>query len=237
MKKLLLSITAVISASSLMAQQYDLEAVLVTPAEGATVVGTSSTIIDYSVKNNGPATVAAGDTLWLSYTIGVNLYSLTGVPNGTSGIIIPASGFPPNVLTLTSAMIGTRDTLDLSGITTPTEVCALVLGTNGARMLPEDPRDADNDNNWSCFMANPAPASLTEESSIVASVYPNPASEVLNIKSSEVVGSVRVLTMDGKVLAQSTSTSVNISALNAGTYVYIVTTLSGRTAIGNFMKN
>ncbi len=71
-----------------------------------------------------------------------------------------------------------------------------------------------------------------------ASVYPNPANSVLNINSTEDVASVRVLTTDGKVVATSvSSTSINVADLNAGMYLYEVTTVSGKVARGNFAKN
>jgi len=234
MKKLLLSFSAVLAASSLMAQQYDMEAILETPTEGSSVVGTASTTLSYGIKNNGPAVVDAGDTIWLSYTVGQDLYDLDGAINSASGVILPAD-FPVG-FTLTSAMIGATVQIDLSGITTNTMVCALIIGTNAAIATPTDPRDADNANNLGCFTATPAPAALKEEA-IVASVYPNPASDVLNFKSSDEIATVTILTMDGKVMAKGTTNSISISELSVGTYVYIATTVTGKTAIGNFAKN
>jgi hypothetical protein len=70
-----------------------------------------------------------------------------------------------------------------------------------------------------------------------ASVYPNPANNVLNISSKEDVASVRLMTTDGKVVATSTSTAVNVAELNAGIYLYEITTVSGKVARGNFAKN
>jgi len=234
MKKFLLSITALFAASSLMAQ-YDLEAILETPTEGSSVVASNAVSFAMGTRNNGPDAVASGDTIWFSYAVGTSLYSYAGVANNATGRILPAA-FPAGV-TLPSATTGTTRTLDMSGITTATNVCAIIFGTNGAIALDEDPNDADNDNNFACFTVTPAPLAIDEATAIVASVYPNPASDVLNIKSAEVIASVSVVTMDGKVLLTSASNSVNISELNAGTYVYIVTTVSGATAIGNFAKN
>lgn len=71
-----------------------------------------------------------------------------------------------------------------------------------------------------------------------ASVYPNPANNVLNISSTEDVASVRLMTTDGKVVATAvSSTSVNVADLNAGMYLYEITTVSGKVARGNFAKN
>ncbi len=68
-------------------------------------------------------------------------------------------------------------------------------------------------------------------------VYPNPATSVLNIDSKEAISSVNVTTTDGKVVATSTSANVNVEALNAGMYIYQVTTVSGKVETGNFVKN
>lgn len=68
-------------------------------------------------------------------------------------------------------------------------------------------------------------------------VYPNPATSVLNIDSKEAVSAVRIMTTDGKVVAQGTSASINVEALNAGMYIYHVTTVSGKIETGNFVKN
>lgn len=69
------------------------------------------------------------------------------------------------------------------------------------------------------------------------SVYPNPATTVLNIDSKEAVSSVAIMTTDGKVVATATTANVNVEALNAGMYIYKVTTVSGTVETGNFVKN
>lgn len=80
-------------------------------------------------------------------------------------------------------------------------------------------------------------ASISEFENNTVSVYPNPATTVLNIDSKETVTLVNVLTTDGKVVATSTTANVNVEALNAGMYIYQVTTVSGKIETGNFVKN
>ena len=80
-------------------------------------------------------------------------------------------------------------------------------------------------------------AGVEENEVITASVYPNPATDVLNIKMNEEVASVVVTALDGKIVATESSTSVNISALNTGMYLYTITGVSGKVAKGNFVKN
>ncbi|WP_343747697.1 T9SS type A sorting domain-containing protein [Fluviicola sp.] len=75
------------------------------------------------------------------------------------------------------------------------------------------------------------------ELSSAISVYPNPATTVLNIQSQEAISAVSILTTDGKVVATGDSSSINVEALNAGMYIYRITTISGKMETGNFVKN
>jgi hypothetical protein len=76
-----------------------------------------------------------------------------------------------------------------------------------------------------------------EENVIEASVYPNPANDVLNIKvGNEEIATVSIVSMDGKVVATSTNGTVNIADITAGMYMYQVTTVAGKLANGNFTK-
>ncbi len=75
------------------------------------------------------------------------------------------------------------------------------------------------------------------ENVIAASVYPNPATSDLNIKTTEDIASVVVTTTDGKTVATGNSSNINVASLNAGMYIYTVTTVSGKIATGNFVKN
>lgn len=75
------------------------------------------------------------------------------------------------------------------------------------------------------------------ENEITSSVYPNPANSELNIKTTEDVASVVITAADGKVVATSNSSNINVAELNAGMYIYQVTTISGKIGTGNFVKN
>ncbi len=76
-----------------------------------------------------------------------------------------------------------------------------------------------------------------EENVLDAVVYPNPANDVLNINATEDLVSINVITMDGKVVATSTTTSVDVAALTSGMYLYEAVTVSGKVARGSFAKN
>ncbi|MFM7758199.1 MAG: T9SS type A sorting domain-containing protein, partial [Crocinitomicaceae bacterium] len=67
-------------------------------------------------------------------------------------------------------------------------------------------------------------------------VYPNPANDVLNISTNGEISSVVISTLDGKVMTTSTESSVDVSNLTAGMYIYQVT-VNGKVSTGNFVKN
>jgi hypothetical protein len=75
------------------------------------------------------------------------------------------------------------------------------------------------------------------ENVISTSVYPNPANSELNIKTTEEIASVVITTTDGKTVATGNSSNINVASLNAGMYIYQVTTVSGKIGTGNFVKN
>jgi len=76
-----------------------------------------------------------------------------------------------------------------------------------------------------------------EENKLATSAYPNPATDVLNIEmNGETIESVNITTLEGKIVATSTVGTINISDLNAGMYIYNLTTVSGKISTGNFVK-
>ncbi|HLP54038.1 MAG TPA: choice-of-anchor J domain-containing protein [Fluviicola sp.] len=75
------------------------------------------------------------------------------------------------------------------------------------------------------------------EAIVEASVFPNPANEVLNIVTTEELAEVRIMTADGKVAFISATSNVNVADLRSGMYLYEAITVSGKVARGNFVKN
>jgi hypothetical protein len=75
------------------------------------------------------------------------------------------------------------------------------------------------------------------ENVVDASVFPNPATDVLNIsaKEEEVV-TINVVTMDGKVVMTANGASANVADLRTGMYIYEAVMASGKVARGNFAK-
>ncbi len=77
---------------------------------------------------------------------------------------------------------------------------------------------------------------IEEGSNIAVAVYPNPANDVLNIRTANRVVEVRILNLTGQVISSSNTSTVNVSELPTGTYLIQVTTDNG-TANMKFNKN
>ena len=84
-------------------------------------------------------------------------------------------------------------------------------------------------------MCEPCTASLENINKLSVAVFPNPASDELNIVLDETNFEISISDLSGKEVAMSTSNNVNIQGLNSGVYVYKVMTANG-TASGKFIK-
>jgi hypothetical protein len=82
--------------------------------------------------------------------------------------------------------------------------------------------------------------SIKKIDSFITSVYPNPASEVLNIQLNTTATSVSILGLDGKVIStekvNSTTVAVNVANLVSGMYLYEVTSANGEVVRNSFVK-
>jgi hypothetical protein len=79
-----------------------------------------------------------------------------------------------------------------------------------------------------------------DENSIFASVYPNPANDVLNFDINGNATSVSIIGLDGKVYSTTSfngnSTSVNVASLASGIYVYEIVAENGSVTRSTFVK-
>jgi hypothetical protein len=75
------------------------------------------------------------------------------------------------------------------------------------------------------------------ENVISASVYPNPAKDVINFEVAGNIATVEITTLDGKSVISSTDKTVSVEDLKTGLYLYTITTAEGKIAKGNFSKN
>jgi hypothetical protein len=80
-----------------------------------------------------------------------------------------------------------------------------------------------------------------EENNLSVSVYPNPTNSVLNIKTTSAANHVSIISMDGKVVAESNlnglTGSINVAELVNGVYFYEVTSSNGAVIRNTFVKN
>lgn len=81
---------------------------------------------------------------------------------------------------------------------------------------------------------------LAENELNIASVYPNPAVDVLNFNLNGDATSIAILSLDGKVISSQevtgTFAKVNVSNLTSGIYMYQVATTNGVVATNKFVK-
>jgi hypothetical protein len=86
--------------------------------------------------------------------------------------------------------------------------------------------------NW----LNGEPQLSVEELSNDLTVYPNPVTDKLNV-SDEDLQEWTVYTSEGKKIRTTTSSSMDVSALNSGIYFYNILLKDGTVKTGNFIKD
>ena len=72
--------------------------------------------------------------------------------------------------------------------------------------------------------------------SVSFEVYPNPANDILNVRSNEAVRQLDIVDMTGRTVVSANSNSVNVATLSAGVYIVRITTTSG-TGMQKIVKN
>lgn len=68
------------------------------------------------------------------------------------------------------------------------------------------------------------------------SIYPNPAKDVVFVKSEKQITKIELYDFSGKKLKESTSKEINISSLPRGNYLINITDKEGNTQTKNFVK-
>jgi len=71
---------------------------------------------------------------------------------------------------------------------------------------------------------------------VTYSIYPNPASDVVHVDSSEPIVSIKIYNLLGQEVARGTSETVNISQLQKGIYNISISTI-GKTFVEKLLKN
>lgn len=83
----------------------------------------------------------------------------------------------------------------------------------------------------SSLYANPALSnSVAEINNFKFNLYPNPASDILNIEFNEAIKSVEIYSLQGQKVLETNQTEINISNLASGMYIVKVQDLSGSFA-------
>lgn len=216
---------------------YDLQFDLVTPTSGSTVPGTAAVSVDFTLTNNGPDAIPTGDTLFFIYTngTGTQIFSLTNVSLQASGFIL-SSDFTSGGTISGSLDLGGPFSFDLSAFPNG-EICNVGCVGAGSDALSQtgDANELNMLDNFDSFIVSQT--SGIDELTAGTLVYPNPALNVLNVKTSEQVASITVIGLDGSVVATSqASTQVDVSTLVPGIYVYQVEMTSGTVVKDKFVK-
>lgn len=79
--------------------------------------------------------------------------------------------------------------------------------------------------------------SLKEANALNHMVYPNPASKSLQLSCSEPVEKFSVLALNGQLLKETTTNSIDVATLSAGVYLYKVVTKNGNVITEKFVKD
>lgn len=177
----------------------------------ATGNGTTWSTADYTVGDTylvvGSYTFVTGDNndvakLWINPALG-----LTTEPTPTIEDQWTANGDLTSIVHFLLRQDSATETPDL-------DIDELRIGTSWADVTPIDPSASSKENNITGL-----------------NIFPNPASDVLNISSdSTLEKNVQFFDMTGKkVLDMTTTSQLNVSGLNAGIYVARITE-AGKTA-------
>lgn len=169
--------------------------------------------ITCAIVNNGPEELAAGDSLLLNV-------SINGMALGAAGWSY-AELAEQNLLSvslswLASLSLFTAEQMDQyeQYIGTSFEVCFAISNVNAV--------DVDPSNNEACIQVNRGATGLNEIAAGEISVYPNPASTVVNVANAE-GAQVSVFDMSGRMVSNIESASanemINVSNLSKGMYI------------------
>jgi hypothetical protein len=82
---------------------------------------------------------------------------------------------------------------------------------------------------------------LEDMNNFSMNVFPNPATDVLNFKSEEMINTVSIIGLDGKVYAHNDGLNTNnyvlsVASLSSGMYVYEVISSNGKISRNSFVK-
>jgi hypothetical protein len=96
----------------------------------------------------------------------------------------------------------------------------------------------NNENNTTVIFKNVTVSGNADaQSAVITKVYPNPASDLLNIQTSKTISGLRVADASGLFKSCSyTQNSADISSLSSGLYMLILNFEDGTTSVSQFVK-
>jgi hypothetical protein len=185
-------------------------------------------------------TLASVDTTVAALNVAEAAVAYNVAANFTSAIAIPANGeFWAGIVLPTTA----GDTISL--VTNTDGDFADAVTHTGEFWSDNTFHTFGDPNNWGSLIAIAVfpvvnfQAALTENE-LIASVYPNPASDVLNINLKANATTVSIISMDGKVVStqnvSSNTVAVDLSNVLAGAYIYEIVAENGTVIRNTFVK-
>ncbi len=220
MKKLLLAL-CLMSGLGAIAQTTDMKITLVKPAADAKINSGVPFDIEYVITNNSTTPTTLTDSMIVLLILNNN--QVLNIP-GVSPLVNTNRILNNNDTILRRFRI----TLNITGTTGPVSVpfCARLYAQNGNVTI-----DPDQTNNLSCsniaLPVNEVAAAISE-----MRVYPNPASDKLNISFDyKHAKEVRVMDLSGKLMSTtaiaSSETQIELNNYSTGIYLYQIIDTDG----------
>lgn len=229
--------------------QYNLQMNLISPSHNSTIVPQSPQPLSFHIRNLGPHIVPANQVVhisWINNNTG-DIFSLSNVANQSSGYQINSGFLDPDYFPITAS-------LDLSSASVGDVIVIKIWGafTGNNLNTNTDPNDTNMSNNYQYFKIgaadpgedpgeepgeNPSVSVTNVLPAEVVVAFPNPAYDQLEILSGLPVKEVKLMDMNGAVVASfENQTILNIQDLSEGTYFYQVTTSDNNVVTKKFVK-
>lgn len=234
MKKLLLSVFATLALGLSVSAQKDISITLTSPANGDQIDEGAPFNVVFTVTNAGTVDIVATDSVyWGLYFGAQNIFGNSiflatrtqdTVPAGGSwNVTIPNISFPTINDTVTNNM------------------CIVGFLYEGTNANPSSEPDSLNNISCATVTLNAGAASTVslEENVLSASsvsVYPNPATDVVTFETFGFEGgNIVISTLTGQKVAElkaQASVEFNVSTMDAGIYIYSVSSSTGEVKTG-----
>ena len=198
----------------------------------------------FVVKNYGGAMYHTGDTLYVNARINGSLRSLDLFGSNASPIILTKMLHGGDTIQYNPGNLSGSQTLPFFPGATTLEMCMIVWGKGIASVSPTYGGDSDTTNNTTCATYDPNFGTGIQNisaSEIGLSVYPNPATSVIQFKTAlfNEVKELQIIDLNGGVIEtinklQSATTVFSTNLWSNGIYFYQVRMNDGQVTTGKF---